>query len=185
MPDGHDVAFLTFVNDRLLQTTDEACKVRRTLPMPTPLPIDAARSGSMGGRHSKGKGMRKKANTMPVQKSNKVPRSARASNNPARICGSNRTSVRAKEPRGNSHKASVQQNLVGAAAQVNVQRNSGWERQHRPSTKSSLKQGRTSNPAQERVPQASLYRREAVTETRGAHFSVLLGNFVGTSFSIQ
>ena len=90
LPDGHDVAFWTFVNDRLLQNSDEARKVRRTLPMQTPSQIDAARSGSVGGKHGKGKGARKNAHTVPVQGGNKVKKSARASCYPARIRGSHR-----------------------------------------------------------------------------------------------
>jgi hypothetical protein len=68
LPDGHDVAFWTFVNDRLLQNSNEAREVRRTLPMQTPSPIDAARSGSVGGKRSKGKGTGENAKTIPVQK---------------------------------------------------------------------------------------------------------------------
>jgi hypothetical protein len=90
LPDEHDEAFLTFVNDRQPQIADKAHEVRRIPPMPTPLPIDAARSGSGGG--SKGKGTRKNAYTAPVQRGNKVKKSARASYYPARIRGSNRAS---------------------------------------------------------------------------------------------
>jgi hypothetical protein len=67
-------------------------QLRRALPMPTPLPIDAARSGSVGGKHSKGKGARKNANTVPIQRGNKVEKSARASCYPARIRGSKQAS---------------------------------------------------------------------------------------------
>jgi hypothetical protein len=85
------------VNDRLQWTTDRVHEIRyrqmrRTRPMPTPLPIDAARSGSVGGKHSKGKGTRKNANTVPVQRGNKVKKSARASCYPARIRGSKQAS---------------------------------------------------------------------------------------------
>ena len=90
MPDEHDEAFLTFVNDRQLQIAEKAHKVRRILPMPTPLPIDAAGSGSEGG--SKGKGTKKNAYTAPVQRGNKVRKSARVSYYPARIRGSKRAS---------------------------------------------------------------------------------------------
>ncbi len=55
-PARHDAAFLSFVDDHLLQATGEAQEMRRTLPLPTPLPMDTPRSGSMGGRHGKGKG---------------------------------------------------------------------------------------------------------------------------------
>jgi hypothetical protein len=72
LPDEHDEAFLTFVNDHQPQIADKAHEVRRILPMPSPLPIDAARSGSGGG--SKGKGARKNAYTVPVQRGNKCPR---------------------------------------------------------------------------------------------------------------
>ena len=64
--------------------------------MPTPLPIDA-KSGSVGGKHNKGKGARKNANTVPAQGGNKVKRSARASCYPARIRGSNRASDPARK----------------------------------------------------------------------------------------
>jgi hypothetical protein len=93
LPDGQDVAFLTFVDNRLPQIADEASEVCRKLPMPTPSPIDAARRGSVGGKHSKGKKKRKNASTVLVQKGNKVKRSARASDNPARIRGSNQPAV--------------------------------------------------------------------------------------------
>jgi hypothetical protein len=126
LPNRYDAAFWTFVNDRLLQTSDEARDVRRTLPLPTSSPIDAARSGSVGGRHSKGKETKKKANTRPVRKNKKIPRSARASDNPARIRGSSRTGECAAEPRGSDNAST--------------------------STKSSQKQGRTGNPAQKREP---------------------------------
>jgi 5'-deoxynucleotidase YfbR-like HD superfamily hydrolase len=62
-PDKYDAALWTFMNDRLLQTTDEAREVCRTLPMWTLLPIDAPRSGSGGGKHSKGKGTIKRTPT--------------------------------------------------------------------------------------------------------------------------
>jgi hypothetical protein len=65
-PNRYDAAFWTFVNDRLLQTSNKVRNVRRTLPLPTSSPIDAAKSGSGGGRHSKGKETRKKGNTRPV-----------------------------------------------------------------------------------------------------------------------
>jgi hypothetical protein len=96
LPDEHDEAFLTFVNDCQPQIADKAHEVRRILPMATPLPIDAARRGSGGG--SKGKGTRKNAYTMPVQRGNKVRKSARASYYPARIRGSNRASDPAQNP---------------------------------------------------------------------------------------
>ncbi len=76
-PWEHGTTFTAFVNDRLQWTTDRVHEIRyrqlrRTLPMPTPLPIDAARSGSVGGKHIKGKVARKNANTVPVQGGNKV-----------------------------------------------------------------------------------------------------------------
>ncbi len=55
--------------------------------MPTPLPIDAARSGSVGGKHGKSKGTRKNANT-----GSKIKKSACASCYPARIRGSKQAS---------------------------------------------------------------------------------------------
>jgi hypothetical protein len=87
LPDEHDEAFLTFVNDHQPQIADKTHEVRRILQMPSPLPIDAAGSGSGGG--SKGKGTRKNAYTVPVQRG-KVMKSARASCYPARICVSHR-----------------------------------------------------------------------------------------------
>jgi hypothetical protein len=65
--------------------------------MPTPLPIDAVRSGSVGGKHSKGKRARKNANTVLVQRSNKFKKSARASDYPARIRWSKQASNPAKK----------------------------------------------------------------------------------------
>jgi hypothetical protein len=92
-PWEHGAAFTAFVSDRLQWTTDRISEIRcqqlrRTLPMPTPLPIDA-KSGSVGGKHGKGKGARKNAHTVPVQGGNKVKKSARASYYPARTRGSN------------------------------------------------------------------------------------------------
>jgi hypothetical protein len=58
----------------------------------TPSPIDATRSGSVGGKHGKGKGTRKNANAVPVQRGNKVKKSARANRYPARIRGSKQAS---------------------------------------------------------------------------------------------
>jgi hypothetical protein len=92
-PREHGTTFTAFVNDRLQWTTDRLHEIRYrqlrwTLPMPTPLPKDAARSGSVGGKHGKGKGTRKNTYTVPVQRGNKVKRSARASCYPARIRGS-------------------------------------------------------------------------------------------------
>jgi hypothetical protein len=92
----------------------------------TLLPIDAPRSGSVGGRHSKGEEARKKGKTRPVRKNKKIPRSAHASNNPARIRGSSRTGECAAEPRGSNNTST--------------------------STKSSQKQGCTGNPAQKYEP---------------------------------
>jgi hypothetical protein len=92
LPDEHDEAFFTFVNDRWPQIADKAHEVRRILPMPTPLPIDAARSGSMGGKHSRGKRTRKNAYTVSVQRGNKVKKIGRASDYPARICWNNQAS---------------------------------------------------------------------------------------------
>ena len=103
LPDEHDEAFLTFVNDRQPRIADEAHEVRRIPPMPTPLPIDAARSGSGGG--SKGKGTRKNADAVPVQGGNKVKESARANRYPARIRGSNRASDPAQNPGSTSKPA--------------------------------------------------------------------------------
>ncbi len=96
-PWEHGTIFTAFVNDRLQWTADRVHEIRyrqlrRTLPMPTPLPIDAARSGSVGGKHSKGKGAGKNATTVPIQRGNKVKKSAHASCYPARIRGSNRPS---------------------------------------------------------------------------------------------
>jgi hypothetical protein len=96
-PWEHGTTFTAFVNDRLQWTTDRVHEIRyrqlrRTLPMLTPLPIDAARSGSMGGKHGKGKGARKNAKTVPVQGGNRVKKSARATCYPARIRGSKQTS---------------------------------------------------------------------------------------------
>ena len=61
--------------------------MRDSVAASTPSPIDAARSGSVGGKHGKGKGTRKNANT-----GNKVTRSARASCYPARSRGSKQAS---------------------------------------------------------------------------------------------
>jgi hypothetical protein len=96
-PRERSTTFTAFVNDLLQWTADRVHEIRyrqlrRTLPMPTPLPIDAARSGSVGGKHSKGNKARKNASMVPVQKGNKVKRSARASNYPPRIRGSNQAS---------------------------------------------------------------------------------------------
>jgi hypothetical protein len=96
-PWEHGRIFTAFVNDRLQWTTDRVNEIRyrqlrRTLPKPTPLPIDAARSGSVGGKHSKGKGARKNANTVLVQGGNRVKKIARASCYPARIRGSKQAS---------------------------------------------------------------------------------------------
>ncbi len=66
--------------------------MRDSVTASTPSPIDAARSGSVGGKCGKGKGTRKNANTVPVQRGNKVKKSARASCYPARICGSKQAS---------------------------------------------------------------------------------------------
>jgi hypothetical protein len=76
----------------------------------------------VGGRHSKGKEMRKKGNTRPVRKNKKIPRSAHASDNPARIRGSSRTGECAAEPRGSdnastSAKNSPKQGRAGNSAQ--------------------------------------------------------------------
>jgi hypothetical protein len=69
----------------------------------TPSPIDATRSGSVGGKHGKGKGARKNAHTVPVQGGNKVKKSARASYYPARTRGSNQASDPAQN-RGSTSK---------------------------------------------------------------------------------
>jgi hypothetical protein len=95
-PWEHGATFTAFVSDRLQWTTDRVSEIRcqqlrRTLPMPTPSPIDA-KSGSVGGKHGKGKGTRKNANAVPVQGGNKVKKSARASCYPARIRGSKQAS---------------------------------------------------------------------------------------------
>ncbi|MFN9908611.1 MAG: hypothetical protein ACK56F_21205, partial [bacterium] len=101
-PWEHGTTFTAFVNDRLQWTTDRVHEIRyrqlhRTLPMPTPLPIDAARSGRVGGKHSRGKGTRKNANAVPVQGGNKVKKSARTSCYPARIRGSKQASNPARK----------------------------------------------------------------------------------------
>ncbi|MFN9906228.1 MAG: hypothetical protein ACK56F_08910, partial [bacterium] len=95
------------MSDRLQWTTDRISEIRcqqlrRTLPMPTPLPIDA-KSGSVEGRHGKGKGARKNAHAVPVQRGNKVKKSARASYHPARTRGSNQASDPAQN-RGSTSK---------------------------------------------------------------------------------
>ena len=96
-PNRYDAAFWTFVNDRLLQTSDKAGDVRRTLPLPTSSPINAAKSGSGGGRHSKGKIQERKATRGRCEKTRRFP------GVPALVM--------------------PQQEFVGAAAQANVQRN--------------------------------------------------------------
>jgi hypothetical protein len=106
-PWEHGAAFTAFVSDRLQWTTDRISEIRcqqlrRTLPMPTPLPIDA-KSGSVGGKHGKGKGARKNAHAVPVQRGNKVKKSARASYYPARTRGSNQASDPAQN-RGSTSK---------------------------------------------------------------------------------
>jgi hypothetical protein len=83
--------FAAFVQVRVEWFTDQVRGSRNTTSKPTPSPIDA-KSGSVGGKHGKGKGTRKNANTVPVQGGNKVKKSARASCYPARIRGSNRAS---------------------------------------------------------------------------------------------
>jgi hypothetical protein len=84
--------FAAFVQERVEWFTDQACGSRNTTSKPTPSPIDATRSGSVGGKHGKGKGTRKNANAVPVQGGNKVKKSARASCYPARIRGSKQAS---------------------------------------------------------------------------------------------
>jgi hypothetical protein len=111
--------------------------VHRTLLLPTPLPIDAPRSRSGGGKHSKGKGTRKKANPMPVRKSKGVQRSK---------C----TGVRAIEPQGSSRTGE-------SAVEPRESNNTST------STEGSLKQGRTGNPDQRREPRSKPYRRRAMS----------------------
>jgi hypothetical protein len=84
--------FAAFVQERVEWFTDQVRGSRNTTSKPTPSLINAARSGSVGGKHGKGKGTRKNANTVPVQGGNKVKKSARTSCCPARIRGSNRAS---------------------------------------------------------------------------------------------
>jgi hypothetical protein len=86
------LAFDAFMQERFEWFTDQVHELRNRVTALTPSPIDATRSGSVGGKHSKGKGTRKNANTVPVQRGNKVKKSARASCYPARIRGSNRAS---------------------------------------------------------------------------------------------
>jgi hypothetical protein len=69
------LAFAAFVQERFEWFTDQVHELRNTVTASTPSPIDAARSGSVGGKH----GTRKNANTVPVQRGNKVKKSARAS----------------------------------------------------------------------------------------------------------
>jgi hypothetical protein len=90
--EGPGPVFTTFVQERVEWFTDQVRGSRNTTSKPTPSLIDAARSGSVGGKHSKGKGARKNANTVPVQRGNKVKKSARASCYPARIRGSKQAS---------------------------------------------------------------------------------------------
>jgi hypothetical protein len=96
-PREHSTTFTAFVNDRPQRTAYSVHEIRyrqlhRTLPMLTPLPIDAARSRSVGGKHSKGNKARKNASMVLAQKGNKVKRSARAIYYPPRICGCNQAS---------------------------------------------------------------------------------------------
>jgi len=51
--------FAAFVQERVEWFTDQACGSRNTASKPTPSPIDATRSGSVGGKHGKGKGSKK------------------------------------------------------------------------------------------------------------------------------
>jgi hypothetical protein len=88
----------------------------------------------MGESYSEGIVTRKNANTMLVQKSNKIQKSALSkSYDRAKIRGSNRTGVRAKR----LHKSS---NTGESAAEPHESDNTS------ASTKSSLKQGGTGNP---------------------------------------
>jgi hypothetical protein len=111
--------FTDFVENRL----DWSIAQEQGLPTEsTLLPIDAPRSGSVGGRHSKGEETRKKGNTRPVRKNKKIRRSAHASDNPARIRGSSRTGECAAEPRGSdnssrSTKSSPKRERTGNSAQ--------------------------------------------------------------------
>jgi hypothetical protein len=120
LPDEHDEAFLTFVNDRRPQIADKAHKVRRILPIPTPLPIDAARSGSVGGKHSRGKGTRKNAYTVPVQRGNKVKKSARAGDYPARIRRSN--PARIVDSRASLHRREARTHFPESAVRSRISR---------------------------------------------------------------
>ncbi|MFN9902990.1 MAG: hypothetical protein ACK55Z_30305, partial [bacterium] len=80
------------MQERVEWFTDQVRGSRNTTSKPTPSPIDAPRSGSVGGKHGKGRGTRKKAHTVPVQGGNKVKKGARASCYPARIRGSKQAS---------------------------------------------------------------------------------------------
>jgi hypothetical protein len=87
-----DLAFDVFMQERFEWFTGQVHELRDSVATSTPSPIDAARSGSVGGKHGKGRGTRKNAHTVPVQGGNKVKKSARASCYPARIRGSKRAS---------------------------------------------------------------------------------------------
>ncbi len=88
-PQDLGATFTDFVKNRLDWSIGS---VQEPAIASTPSPTDAARSGIVGGKHSKSKGARKNANTVPVQRGKKVKKSARASDYPARICGSNQAS---------------------------------------------------------------------------------------------
>jgi hypothetical protein len=131
---GLGAAFTDFMGDRLARSITQ---VQELSTKSTPLPTGAPKSRSRGGRHSKGKGTRKKANPMPVRKSKEIQRS-------------NRTGFRVTEPQGCSRTGSVQRNLVRATTPARVPR---------------VLQSKGAPTIQTRVvnPRASLYRRRAVS----------------------
>jgi hypothetical protein len=93
-PQDLGATFTDFVEDRLDWSIGMA---QEPTTASNPSLIDATRSGSVGGKHSKGNRTRKNAGTVQVQKGNKVKRSARASDYPARIRGSNQASDTAQK----------------------------------------------------------------------------------------
>jgi hypothetical protein len=79
---GADADFTDFVGDCLGWSITQ---LQGLSTESTPIPIDAQRRRSRGGKHSQCKVTRKNANTMPVQKSIKIQSRAPASDDPARI----------------------------------------------------------------------------------------------------
>ncbi len=69
-----DLAFAAFVQECFEWFADQVHELRNRVTASTPSLIDAARSGSVGGKHSKGKGTRKNANTVPVQEATRLRR---------------------------------------------------------------------------------------------------------------